>query len=323
MARCAHDIAACVQALHPLLLSASTGWTECHSEGFVLRHQARLLGRVLDPTHDQHGYSAAQWCALYSSSALVPMRGACVGQCSSDNDVCGWPAAENASRAGVVSPMFGLQPCVCASLHRQFGWPPLNGSATMDLHPWGVYLAERTLAKARIHQRAPTWAELSNVLEQIKRHMISPVDEEPMHGYLWRMLATNATLSGITHPAHFAHKACSLFHDGKCREACYECGHGVGHGLFYRDLDIHTAIDKCLTMGHAAQSGEQGSHVLNDANWKRGCASGAFHSWFNSMTFPDQVSFHLPASCAYSVPILRLGPRPALARPPTHMRNTA
>ena len=191
MAVCARDIAGCVQALHGRLLTASEEWSECDSDGTVLPRAAALISTVLDPVYDTHGFSAAHWCSFYVASAMGKLKHSCTGDCKGGSGACEHP--------GLASPMIGLAPCVCASLTGRFGAPPIKDGANVDLHPWGIYLAERLLAKARASRRAVAWAEVSDVLQLVKQHMVGPVDEEPLHGFLWRTVAADPTLSGVTH----------------------------------------------------------------------------------------------------------------------------
>ena len=278
---CAQNISSCVETLRAQLLVASRGWTECQSDHTIFPHQVKLLRAVLDPLYDKHGFAAAHWCTFYVASSMgqLTSTAGCKGECTGGNQLC-------AITSRITSPMIGLQSCVCSSLTRRFGQPPIQDETGVDLHPWGIYLADRALSKARAVKRTPTWEEISDVLQLIKRHMVEPVDEEPLHGFLWRLVATDPPVSGITHPAHFAHRACLLFHHGQCDHPCRECAHGIGHGLYYRELDVHAAIHRCVTMHRVGDTSSW--HILNDTQWWRGCAGGAFHSWFNSMTFSSQ-----------------------------------
>ena len=160
----------------------------------------------------------------------------------------------------------------------------------MDLHPWGMFLADRLLDKARDLGRPLVITEVSEHLLLIKQHMVGRIDEEPLHGFLWRTVAADRGVSGVSHLATYAHQACALFYSSGCQHSCRECAHGIGHGLYYHMKTINNAIEHCVSLAHSSSNGSSmgWSHILRDMSWKMACAGGAFHSWFNSMTWRDQ-----------------------------------
>ena len=172
----------------------------------------------------------------------------------------------------------------------------------MDLHPWGMFLADRMLDKVRDQGRPPLFTEVREYLSLIKKHMVGWIDEEPLHGFLWRTLAANREVSGISSPAAYAHQACALFYNPGCQHSCRECAHGIGHGLYYRMKTINSAIEHCVSLTHSSSNGSSvgWSQILRDTSWKMACAGGAFHSWFNSMIWRDQQ----PALEAYDMTTL-------------------
>ena len=285
---CSRDIAACIDGLRAQIANASHAWTDCVSDNTIFPQQATLLHIWLGPLHDRHGFAAAQLCGLYVADGMrgehEPKR-----RCSFALD-CERGATASCSASADDKNSYGLPPCVCSALEHQFGPAPMRSDSGMDLHPWGMFLADRILDRARTLRRPPWWTEVSEQLLLIRQHMVGRIDEEPLHGFLWRLLAADRGLSGITHVATFAHQACSLFYESVCRHTCLECAHGIGHGVYYRLNTIDRAVEYCVSLAHSiSNSSSVGrSHVLRDINWQMACAGGAFHSWFNSMTWLDQ-----------------------------------
>ena len=77
-----------------------------------------------------------------------------------------------------------------------------------------------------------------------------------------------------------------------------ECGHAVGHGLFYRRL-----VRAGAGGGHAQPSFAAKDDAIRDcvsglglggrfqaSEWHYACAIGAFHSYFNSLTSHDLIA---------------------------------
>ena len=283
---CSRDIAACVDGLRAQITNASRGWSSCHSDSTIFPQQVMLLHRLLSPLYDRHGFAAAQLCCLYVADGMLgnhESKSAC--SLTSDHECDAGPSC----LASSYDKNYGLPPCVCSALERQFGPAPMRLGSGMDLHPWGMFLADRMLDKARDLGRPPLFTEVSEHLSLIKQHMLRWIDEEPLHGFLWRTLAADRGVSSISDPATYAHQACALFYNPGCQHSCRECAHGIGHGLYHRMKTINSAIEHCVSLAHSSSNGSMGwSHILRDMSWKMACADGAFHSWFNSMTWRDQ-----------------------------------
>lgn len=288
MHHCSRDIAACVDGLRAQIINASRGWSTCLSDSTIFPQQATLLNKWLSPLYAKHGFDAAQLCCLYVADGMLGTHERKSACSLTSNREC--DAGSSCLASSPHDTNYGLPPCVCSAVERQFGPAPMRLGSGMDLHPWGMFLADRILDSARALRRPLLFTEVSEQLLLIKQHMVGWIDEEPLHGFLWRALAADRGVSGISQPAVFAHQACAIFYSPGCQHSCRECAHGIGHGLYYRLKTVHSAIEHCVSLAHGISNGSSvgWSHILRDVNWQMACADGAFHSWFNSMTWQDQ-----------------------------------
>jgi len=178
----------------------------------------------------------------------------------------------------------------CSSLYKLLGTPEQfrqnvlpesNGHhAWMDLHPFGIYLANRMVS---LSTRA--FDMLTNISTRYW------ADEEPLHGFIWTILQlpTIGNIIDGLQPLEWASQFCAalLPHRGVeiQLKLLFECAHASGHGFFHR-FGLSSAIDGCNNASMPMFTGDTWKAKTPPSRiWQNGCVSGAFHTFYTNLSF--------------------------------------
>jgi len=159
----------------------------------------------------------------------------------------------------------------------------LKHSASLDLHPFGVFVANIAFAR-----------ELD--AQQVQKHIQHfYIESEVTHGFVQQTLQLLPSVMNTTSVRRWIRNFCWPFFypDSQVRMNMFlECGHASGHGLFYR-YGLAEAIIQC-TSDFTYRS------PVAAQRWQTVCVGGVFHSFHDSINSTELETLQDPCLCSVS-----------------------